>query len=203
MTLIIPPGFLHSVIEFACTGDPEPMVTTCGHEIDTASGANNDDAADDLMSAFALAFRANLSSAYSITGCTVYIGNDGPTIIGTSTAAPVAGQVGVNPYPPNTAFLLRKRTDLAGRRGRGRMYIPGVVEATATANGLLTTVETAQWQTLADDYMDRLTTAVGARLYPPVVLHRSEGIGVEPPPTPILSFVAEQRLATQRRRLRP
>jgi len=43
----------------------------------------------------------------------------------------------------------------------------------------------------------------GTSAYPPVVLHRSEGAGVEPAPTPILSFQAESKIATQRRRLRP
>jgi hypothetical protein len=36
-----------------------------------------------------------------------------------------------------------------------------------------------------------------------VVLHRTEGIGDEPPPTPVLSFLVENKVATQRKRMRP
>jgi hypothetical protein len=203
MALIIPPGYLHAVYQFTCTGDPEVMVTTCGHEIDTASGANNDDAPDDLMTAFGSSMMTGLSADYTLVGVTCYIGNDGPVIVAESSGASVPGGVSQNAAPPNVAILMRKRTDLAGRRGRGRFYIPGVLNDVYASNGLLTTGQVDALTVDANAFYADLTVSVGNRFYPPVVLHRSEGIGDEPPPTPVTQFTIEQRLATQRGRLRP
>jgi hypothetical protein len=203
MALIIPPGYLHAVYQLTCTGDAEVMVTTCGHELDTASGANNDDAPDDLMTAFGDTIMTQVSADYTLIGVTCYIGNDGPVIVAESSGASVPGGTSQNAAPPNVAVLMRKRTDLAGRRGRGRFYVPGVLNDVYASNGLLTTGEQTSWQSAANSFYADLTTSVGNRFYPPVVLHRSEGEGEEPPPTPVTVFTIEQRLATQRGRLRP
>lgn len=180
------------------------MLTTCGHEIDASSGANNDDVANDLMTAFGDNIMPQLNANYELQGVTCYIGQDAPSsLIATSSLPAVAGSKGTDAVPQNTAYLVRKRTDLAGRRGRGRMYIPSVIDTEVDDQGRLTTASQLSWTTSLDNWMADLTTAVGARLYPPVVLHRSEGIGVEPLPTPVQSFVIDPVVATQRRRLRP
>lgn len=204
MALIIPPGFLQAVYEFTLSGDTENMVVTLGHEIDSASGANGLDAADDLWGAFNThIFQTRGQGAYTFVGVTVYVGNDGPPSVYTSTEAPVAGPGTSQLLPPNSAYLIRKRTDLAGRRGRGRMYFPGVTEGNVDNVGTLTGAEQSAWTTALEDWYEFLTAGVGARLYPPVVLHRSEGIGEEPAPTPVTSFTIDAKIATQRRRLRP
>jgi len=204
MSLIIPPGFLHAVYRLKLEGDTEEMVVTCGHEIDTASGANNDDAADDLFGAFSSTFVDDIMpNVYELTGVDVYIGNDGPTLVYTSTEAPFPGNDPAACIPPNTAYLIRKRTDLAGRRGRGRFYLPGVTEERVDNVGNVLSGTVGSMQTICDAFYSRLTFDAGARFYPPVVLHRSEGIGTEPPPTPITRFVVDGKVATQRRRLRP
>nr|CRY96835.1 hypothetical protein [uncultured prokaryote] len=204
MSLLIPIGYLHAVYEFTLAGDSEPMVVTCGHEIDTPSGANSVDSADDLFISFADIVTATMASSYTLQRVTTYSGNDGPTIVTDSTEAPVAGAAfGGDCVPQNTAMLIRKRTDLAGRRGRGRMYLPGVPETLVSAVGTLTPAYVEDLQDAFDAWYIELTSASGNRFYPPVVLHRSEGIGTEPEPTPIATFVVESKVATQRRRLRP
>lgn len=204
MALLIPPGFAQVVFEHDLVGDPETMITTLGVELDSASGANADDIANDMLGAYGASFQGMINSGYVISGVTAYVGQDGPApLVVTSDAAGFEGDVTGAVLPPNCAVLCRKRTDLAGRRGRGRMYIPGAAEGTVDEVGNLTTVSLTAWQQSADAFYDRLTSAIGARWYPPVVLHRSEGIGTEPAPTPITQFVVERKIATQRRRLRP
>lgn len=204
MALIIPPGYLQAVYVMSFAGDSEPMVTTCGHEIDTASGATGAEAPSDLFNAFALTLLAQCTSDVTLQAVDVYVGQDGPgTVVYSSDNTPVTGSGTADSLPPNSAILIRKRTDLGGRRGRGRMYIPGVMRSQVDDNGKVNPAQVDNWNNAGLAFMDKLTTAVGARYYPPVVLHRSEGIGTEPVPTPIVSFVCDSVIATQRRRLRP
>lgn len=203
MALIIPPGFLHAVYELALAGDSEAIVTTCGHEIDSASGATAEDSADDLFGAFATTVMQWTPNVYTLTGVTTYIGQDGgPPVVVTSSATPVVGASTQAALPQNCSYLVRKRTDLAGKRGRGRFYMPGPQEAQVDAAGNIEASALGFVQGGWDDFYAELATTVGNRLYPPVVLHRSEGEGTEPPPTPITAFVVEGRIATQRSRLR-
>lgn len=204
MTLLIPPGYLHAVYEFSFTGDAEPMVTTCGHEIDTASGASGDLAPNDLFNLYANNLLTGQAADVTLVGVTVYVGQDGGLpLVFTSDEPAVAGSGGADSLPPNSAVLVRKRTDSAGRRGRGRMYLPGVPRGQVFDTGLLNTTYVSNLQLEATAFHEALTALPGGRLYPPVVLHRSEGAGVEPAPTPITHFIVEDRIATQRRRLRP
>jgi hypothetical protein len=204
MGLIIPPGYLHAVYRFDWTNDAEEMVTTCGHEIDSASGASGEQAADDLMDSFADFIMVEMVNEMKLVGVDVYVGNDGPApFVYTSSLAAVTGSSSAAALPPNSAYLVRKRTDLAGRRGRGRFYIPGVKQAQVFENGDLNSTQVTQMNTVFGNWHTFLTAGAGARLYPPVVLHRSEGIGEEPLPTPVQSFICDGKIATQRRRLRP
>jgi hypothetical protein len=83
------------------------------------------------------------------------------------------------------------------------MYIPGVREGDVDELGNVLSSSLTLWQDQFDGWYEYLTAGVAARLYPPVVLHRSEGIGTEPPPTPVTVYQVDDRVATQRRRLRP
>jgi hypothetical protein len=143
-----------------------------------------------------------MNAGYTLEQVVTYAGNDGPPFVNVSSLAKIAGTQTPAVVPQNTAYLIRKRTDLAGRRGRGRMYVPGVSEADSGATGMVLASAVTAWQTAFNNWFNDLTVTVGNRFYPPAVLHRSEGIGVEPLPTLVTSFVVDSRVATQRRRLR-
>lgn len=53
------------------------------------------------------------------------------------TGAVVAGTGVTDPLPPQTALCVTLRTGLAGRSYRGRIYLPGYVEAANTATGVI------------------------------------------------------------------
>jgi hypothetical protein len=205
MPLIIPAGYVQAVYELLCAGDSETMVITCGHRFSDLSDPVV--TANFLHTQFAEDIVPTMMNSYTFTGVTIYIGDDpNPPAVEVSSLANVVGGVASDPEPPNTAAIIRKRTDLAGRRGRGRMYVPGWVNATATtANGLTTAGELTRLQNAANAwYADLIAAGSGGESSGfPYVLHRSEGEGPEPAPTPITSFQVDQRQATQRRRLRP
>lgn len=204
MPLIIPPGFAQIVFGFRQDGDPEDMLSTIGVELapDDGTGAA---APNRMFTTFQGAVLGALSVHTYLAHVTAYVGQDGgPPTVEESTLDMEPGGAGGEVLPPNCAFLVRKRTSSAGRRGRGRMYLPGVPEALVDSAGNLTGGTQADLQAAVDGWLaDLATPDVGGQPYAPVILHRSEGAGVEPAPTPVTFFEAEGKIATQRRRLRP
>lgn len=205
MPLIIPVGYGQAVYELILTGDSEPMVVTMGHDLSAYLG-DHQEAAEALHFYFGEHVMPMLPSAYSHTAVDLYVGQaEGPPLVFSSTGAPVAGDGGAAFIPQNSALLVRKRTDLAGRRGRGRIYLPGVEEALVDGAGNLTPAAVTGYQTQLDNWFEALndTSTEPFPHIPAVILHRSEGEGAEPPPTTVASFQLEDKIATQRRRLRP
>lgn len=150
---------------------------------------------------------AELDAVYGASGLENYLANDvnltailvkeGPDATGPSALEPSAqnssGGVGA---PPNTAYLVHKNTDFGGRAGRGRLYLPGVVEASTDDDGSIgatqiSNIQTAMNNMLADLIADDLI---------PVLLHGDDSPLTTP--SPITSFTMDSRIATQRRRLR-
>lgn len=199
MALIIPPGFAQVVFGFAWPGDSEIMVTTLGVDY-TGQTGGADNLATAMFTAWANSLLQQQTNNLQLQEVTAYKGQDGgPPVVEESTNTAANGGANSDPLPPNSALLIRKRTGLAGRRGRGRFYLPGAAEGPIDANGNLGGSYLNAVQAEADAFMTELDN-IGVV---PVVLHRTEGIGTEPPPTVITSFVADGKIATQRRRLRP
>lgn len=96
---------------------------------------------------------------------------------------------------PAVAFLVKKNTVVGGRRGRGRMFLPGAAESRVEPDGAVSSaVVTGLTDGLAAFYDD----FTEADLLP-VVLH---GEGSPIGPSTITSFSVDPKVATQRRRLR-
>lgn len=97
-------------------------------------------------------------------------------------------------YPPNVSLLVKKVTNGAGRKNRGRMYPPGLVyEATYDDQGVMSPTNLGEYQDFFDDLVAGLDT-LGAGM---VVLHSDETA-----PTGVVSLAVQAVAATQRRRLR-
>lgn len=122
----------------------------------------------------------------------------GPNDLGPSALvgfAEVGGAQGVADLPSG-ALLVRKVTAGGGRANRGRMFVPGVVEANWDAGGELDAGDLAAYQGAFDALRGEL---IGLGVTP-VVLHDEASPVTDP--TPITSFEVQPRAATQRRRLR-
>lgn len=194
MALVIPVGFAQVAYRFTLAGDPEEMITTVGIDLDGIAGLPSG-AATAAMDAFAEGYSgAAWSTAWTVRGCTVYIGQDGGPPVIVEHVSDIVGVTTMATPPQNCAVLVRKQTGLGGRSGRGRMFIPpfALNEGNVTANGMLDPDFRSDTQTAVDAWMGELN---------PVLLHDSATPG-SPAPTPITSFVVDPRIATQRRRLR-
>jgi hypothetical protein len=96
--------------------------------------------------------------------------------------------------PPQVTYLLQKITGFAGRKNRGRMYLPGVSETHVGPNGQITGAKLTELAGLAAAALSNWATN-GAEL---VILHTDPA----DTPRPVVELSPSTLSATQRRRLR-
>lgn len=136
-----------------------------------------------------------ISSGVQFSGVRVKLGpaDIGPTA---EVSASVNGGGAATTTSPNVSFLVHKQGNFGGRAGRGRMYLPGVVEGSVDPNGELTSGAITGLQTLVSAFL----AALESDDIPMYLLH-----GATSPldgPTDVTSLAVDSRVATQRRRLR-
>lgn len=196
MSARIPPGFAEAWMQFNVTGDPENMYTALG--LDLAVGVTaTQAAADAILAAMQGAIDNAVGNDYTIGPGHVIFGQDGGDIRIDGSTAPVAG-LGVGPsLPNNCAWLLRKLTASGGRRGRGRMYIPGCIESGVGASGGVGGAAFTVLQAVGTNLISALEAL--AEVEDVVLLHDTAPFD----PTDITAIEPSTKIATQRRRLRP
>lgn len=94
---------------------------------------------------------------------------------------------------PAVAVLVQKNTLLGGRKGRGRMFLPGTAEADCDPSGVLAAANRTQIQTAWNSFLDKMDVEG----LPLVLLHSDQT-----PPSVLESFTVSSTVATQRRRVR-
>lgn len=197
--MIIPVNWANWIMRYQFEGDAEPMITTMGVNVSTWGG----DYAEGLewLSDFWLACIAGslaetvLSGPYSLA-----VGQDGGDPITYEYTATNAGDAPSFPMWPNTAVLVKKATASGGRRNRGRMYVPGLaIRSLVTPAGIIDSAFLADFQTNLDSFLSDINAGTGFNPTNLGVLHS------EPPSAPavITTLTADNKVATQRRRLRP
>lgn len=189
MSARIPPGFCELVHHFDAPGQSGDIITSVG-----AGGTlfNDTDAQNEYIVA-ADELLGNLNN--HVTGTTIdfVLGQDGPDDVVISRAWGSPGVAGGNMTPINSAFLLQKRTATGGRRGRGRMYLPGVGEGAVGDDGTLDAGVAAGIQTNVDNWLGAWPGD-----WVPMLLHQ-----VAPfTPSQITVISVSPKVATQRTRLR-
>jgi hypothetical protein len=164
------------------------MIVTCGLFLTIGTPQEEADFWADAM-------EDALTAGFMNTGY-VYTGAKLRTPAGGIYEAPrtVAGAGGGNPLPNNCTMLVRKITARGGRQGRGRMYLPMIFgsENQVSPTGAVEPVLVGAYQAIADNAFP------GANWR---LLHDSESAG-STVPDQITAFVAQGRIATQRRRMR-
>jgi hypothetical protein len=192
----IPPGFAELWLAWSTSGDAEQMFTSIG--LDLATGVTPSQTNTDALTAIARSALDDICSAdYQVGGGHIIWGQDGSDIRIDSANNLVTGLTAGSALPPNCAYLVRKLTDLGGRRARGRMFIPGVPEGTVGANGVLTGAGLTAVNTAV---LALLTNLEGNAAVEGLVLFHDTAPFT---PTPITSLEAQSKIATQRRRMRP
>nr|CRY97666.1 hypothetical protein [uncultured prokaryote] len=206
--MIIPPGYGSAAfILSGAVGTPD-YVTTCGVDLSGAGGAWTD-AANQLFRCYQYSLLNRTLSAYDLEKVVLAVGNDGPGGAVVSDLTAVAGSRSGSGEPIAMAPILRKSTNVLGRPGRGRMFIPGALGDDETdSNGDISTAVRDALQTAAEGFHDLLTTTTerSSELYPaalidvpfnPVLLHSTVML-----PTAIEGFSIAPKVGWIRKRLR-
>jgi hypothetical protein len=158
------------------------------------SDAWSDTATADLYAQLVVVFQNLHTEDVFYDGLKVSIGQDGgPPQVWEHNGVETGAAAFAVPAPPQTAYLLSKRTGFGGRQNRGRLYIPFVPSNWVDGVGTLVGGAPAALNTAG-------LLLPGTFLVPPmagaVILHSGSAV-----PTPITSWHAEGIVATQRRRL--
>lgn len=204
--MAIPVGFAEISIEYRHDNDPDPWYNVFGVDTDLSTDTAQE-VVDHIAGVWYNAWDQALNSAIQMTNVIGRFGQDAadPLVVET-LVAPVRGTNASASLPQNCALLIRKQTGLGGRAGRGRLFLPGVLqEAEVGDTGVLNTDFKTAMQTNANAVLTGLAAAdpVSGATSPMVLLHGPNGTtGVTPAPTLVDALVVDSVIATQRRRLR-
>ena len=188
--MTIPIGFSQHTYMFSGQNVPTGAVVTLG--IDSSPEPSIVAEAANSRDAFALNVLPLLSSGLTFDGVLVKRGPDATGAIQFSPSGDVGG-ASSSAIAPNVAALVRKVTGMGGRKNRGRLFLPGLVESVVDYAGRLDPTFQGNLQDAWNDFQ----TAIEADSLTPVVLH-----GDNTAPTVVTSFGVDSTVATQRRRLR-
>lgn len=185
----IPAGAAQVLVAWRSSVTGPPYVATYGVTGTTPTVAQ----ANAIMAIWVARWQVGVPASLSLTDVQIWQGPTGALTIVQSSSAPNVGGSAQLSLPVNCSTLVRKVTALGGRRGRGRMHLPGALETNVDGSGALTpasitTYNTRLGQVLADH------AAAG---FPMVLLH-SLGSST---PTPITNLNVSPLIGTQGRRL--
>jgi hypothetical protein len=171
VSLVIPPGFGSAAFVLTGAVGTQPYVTTIGVSL-ASVGGDFVAAANSCFTAYATTIMAETSNQLTLDRVTLSVGSDGPGGSVDSTLAPVAG-VKSGQYPPTACSLIvRKSTNELGRRGRGRMFIPGVLgEADIDQDGTVAAGRRTALNLVLGTFLEELTVPTSGLDTVPYLLH--------------------------------
>lgn len=196
MAVILPPGFAQVLHHLSLTGDPDPMLVTYGISISAPGSLAMAQALDTEFNQHIM--QSYMSNKYTFFQTTLRVGQDAADpIIYEYVGTPSVGVSSSAVLPSNCAVLVRKVTAVGGRRNRGRFFLPGwLPETSADENGVINSTDLANRQTYATSWFNEINTVSGVTDV--VVLHSA----APATPTVVTSFSVQNKIATQRRRMR-
>lgn len=212
MTLVIPPTYGQATFLFRGPGsESTDTVITLGVKRETEVAAP-DPTPQEMANRFRAAYETfhadRAVSAWVFEGVKLKY-NNGGTMEDYEAMADVPGGSSATPLPPNIACLVKKTTNQAGRTGKGRFFIPGILTAdVVNGSGIISPTAIVNIQAkLAVLYADLKRLPVSGSLDRNIatlhVLHNvTPNIPVPGPPSTITGFAVTSKIGTQRSRLR-
>lgn len=185
----IPAGACQVLVAWRHTTGAGPYVATYG----VNTGAGSVAKCNQLMAIWVARWQVGVPNVLRLTDVQMWQGPSGGLSIFQSSSAASTGTSANTPAPPNCTWVVRKSTAAGGRRGKGRMHLPGVIEANVDSlgqvdAGAMTTYNGRLALLLADH------AAAGMAM---TLLH-SHGSSI---PTPITGLVVAPKIGTLRKRL--
>ncbi len=201
MTLIIPDGFGHVTHQLRLAGDPEPMAVTYGVALDAGGVTNIATLLDELHEAFHAAVTGSLPASWTLYQTELKWNDDVLADLKVSIhVEPKAMTASGAALPQNVAALVHKLSTSAGRRNRGRFFLPGLREGEVSDTGMVSGNSITGINNDLAAWLNKLNTLM-SQIDGMVILH-STGISGAPPPTVVAQLLVDPVVATQRRRLR-
>lgn len=196
--LTIPTGYGMWQFYMQHAGISHTSVVTLGFQVATPPYTATQSL--NALNAWSTALLALYDNEVTFSKVVTLIGNDGPVIRFENTSTAQGTRASVVIASPNVTYLLKKSTSYAGRRFRGRMYLPYANAGGVTQTGQLSTAELAILTARAAAIQTGLVAA-GPNASNLVLLHAESPLSATPAPTTVLSLAGEPFVATQRRRL--
>jgi hypothetical protein len=205
MSLVIPVDYASASIELRNENDPDPWFVTFGVDLSDVGG-DYVAAGVAIAQTFADTIGLQLSTRTKTMGCNLVVGQDGPDhlIVNAALPTPAPGTSTGAMLPQNCAALYDKVTARAGRRGRGRFFMPSILqEGDVSDVGVLQGTTQADLQLQATAFLDGLAD-IGPGPATPMVLLHNAGVGtvLVTTPDPVTALRVQNTISTQRRRLR-
>jgi hypothetical protein len=201
MPLVIPDNYGHVIHQLRLVGDPQPMIVNYGVAIEDTATFDPQTALEALHEKFHDAFKALVSNQYTLYQSEIRWKSAAVADLQVVVRVQPRIMTGTEPpLPQNTSALIQKRTQVAGRRGRGRMYIPGLSEGNVGGTGVVNQGQIDVTQPLLDTWLTAIDTLIPG-IAAMVLLH-STGLTPTPAPTGVTQLLIDTVVATQRRRLR-
>nr|CRY96671.1 hypothetical protein [uncultured prokaryote] len=199
MSLVIPPGFGSAALIFSGAVGTAPYVTTIGVDLSNYGG-DFVLAANQVKAVYATTIGAETSENLSLDRVTLAIGADGPGgSVDSDTVPDEFTRSGAFP-PTAMSAIARKVTNELGRRGRGRMFLPGVVsEGEVDQDGTIQSARITALTQVVQDFV--VTLGVGDMVgpaMPTVLLHSSAPLD----PTPLTNVTISSKVGWIRGRIR-
>lgn len=201
MSLTVPPGY--GLAAYVLDG-PEgtgPFITTMGHRLHlgTDSAAVS---AGRLYNLYVNNILARTSNTLTLTKVILTIGDDSGGLGSVVHEGSTKGSLSGADAAISMSVILAKQTGLLGRKGRGRCFLPGLLDnAEVDRNGDIGSAQVTAIQASVDDWYDDLTATAAPPDPPndlaPYLLHSGATA-----PTPITGFAVRQKVGWIRKRIR-
>lgn len=201
MALVIPGGYALGSITVTGADGTQPFVTTVGVNTNLLEDNNLQLGANALMDAYCNAFEDLTFAQWTISKASLFVVTEDGSGSVDSTLIPRQGTRSGRPEPISMALVARKVTGGFGRTGRGRMFIPGVLdEGNVTPAGTLEASTVATFNEALETFHDELTTDGEYNSIPPFLLHSDTSPVIAP--TPIIRFTPAPLVGWIRKRIR-
>lgn len=202
MALIIPTGFAQVLLPITHALSSRSALVTWGIDISSAGG-DYVQVADDMVGVFETAWGTEMDSQATYGPATLRVGQDGGDPLSIEGSQTETGAETAAMQPPNVALLVKKSSATGGRKGRGRMYIPWVLQDAAVDDvGIIGGASLTTYQGDATAFLSDLELGTsGTYDTPMVILHDTSGAGAEPAPSVVTGLLVDSMVANQRRRL--
>lgn len=191
MPRYIPPGEYEIAYKHSQGGVSQAAIVTLGLRYE---GSNFESDYVNATNGWSARMMPIFGDPITFLGAT-YRSNEG-TVAETTRAVGGTGAGATAPY--NVAYLVHKHNFTIGRRGNGRMFLPGVNETMVGSAGEISPGWFTTLQTALTAFYDGLVSDE----FQPVLFHSPTAGNPTPPSSFITGFGLDVRVATQRNRLR-